>query len=186
VKHLILSKASSLCVLMSVSLLSACGQGGGDGNATEEQNIARAQLLGPENESLGEAIVGNGDDGLIVQIRAEGLSAGQHGVHLHAIGTCEGPDFKSAGGHWNPDGKEHGLDNPKGSHKGDFPNLDIGEDGKGSLEAVVPGVSLSGDKNPLLDEDGSAIVIHAGPDDLKSDPSGNSGGRVACGVLTLQ
>lgn len=122
-------------------------------------------------------------DGLQVTLSATGLTPGIHGVHIHTVGTCTAPDFASAGGHWNPTAKHHGMENPGGAHMGDLPNITIGADGTGTLTFTVPGASLSGGDNPLLDADGAAIVVHAGPDDMKTDPSGNSGGRVACGVI---
>tara|TARA_R110002124_G_scaffold13600_7_gene62364 strand:- start:926 stop:1570 length:645 start_codon:yes stop_codon:yes gene_type:complete len=147
-------------------------------------NVARAALVGADQAQYGEVIVAQGDNGLLVNIKAQGMSPGQHGVHIHETGKCEGPDFKSAGGHWNPATKQHGFDNPQGAHAGDFFNLDIGADGTGALEALVRGASLSGGENALLDADGAAFVVHEGPDDLKTDPSGESGGRIACGVFT--
>ena len=112
-------------------------------------------------------------------VDASGLTRGVHGVHIHETGKCEGPAFASAGAHWNPTMKMHGRDNPMGAHEGDLPNLMIGTDGRGSISIDVPGTSAQ-----LLDADGAAVVIHADPDDYKTDPSGNSGGRIACGVLT--
>jgi Cu-Zn family superoxide dismutase len=103
-----------------------------------------------------------------------------HGAHLHTVGKCDGPDFVSAGGHWNPTNMKHGSMNPQGPHEGDMPNLTVGATGKGSLSMKIAGASF----DTLMDADGAAMVIHAGQDDLKSDPSGNSGGRLACGVLT--
>ncbi|MEO9601215.1 superoxide dismutase family protein [Parasphingorhabdus sp.] len=146
-------------------------------------NVARAALIGADETQHGEVIVAQGDAGLLVNINAKGLTPGAHGVHIHEFGKCDGPDFKSAGGHWNPAGKQHGFDNPQGAHAGDFFNLDIGADGTGALEATVSGAMLSGAESALLDADGAAFVVHAGPDDLKTDPSGESGGRVACGIF---
>jgi Cu-Zn family superoxide dismutase len=94
-------------------------------------------------------------------------------------GKCDPPDFASAGGHWNPTGHQHGMKNPAGPHAGDMPNLDVGSDGRGHLVFTLPGGTYEG----LMDEDGAAIVVHAKPDDLTTDPSGNSGGRIACGVF---
>ncbi len=117
------------------------------------------------------------DDGRMI-VSGVGMAAGAHGLHIHEFGRCEGPDFKTAGGHWNPDMKQHGRDNPMGSHRGDFPNLLIGADGTGSISVVLPG---GGDG--LIDADGASVIVHAGPDDFKTDPSGNSGARLACAVL---
>ncbi|MEH6755951.1 MAG: superoxide dismutase family protein [Parasphingorhabdus sp.] len=166
--------------------LTACSGGGDSAEPEPVDSIVRAVLTGADNSPYGEVIIGEGDGGLLVQIKAEGLTSGTRGVHIHEVGTCEGPDFKSAGGHWNPGGKEHGFDNPKGAHMGDFFNLEIGEDGKGSLETKIEGASLKGGPNALMDADGAAFVIHAGPDDLKTDPSGESGGRIACGVFEME
>jgi Cu-Zn family superoxide dismutase len=122
-------------------------------------------------------------DGIAVHIQAHGMKPGSYGIHVHAVGQCAGPAFASAGGHWNPTGKQHGRDNPMGMHEGDLPNLVIGSDGNGTLDAVVAGGKLSDGAAALLDADGAAIVIHAAADDYKTDPSGNSGARVACGVV---
>ena len=113
-----------------------------------------------------------------------GLPAGTHGIHLHAVGRCDAPDFASAGGHYNPASTHHGLENPAGPHAGDFPNVVVGSDGSTTLDLTNPRVTL--DVNPvggLFDADGTAIVVHAGADDQRSDPSGNSGARIACGVI---
>ncbi len=108
-------------------------------------------------------------------IEATGLPAGVHGLHLHAVGRCDAPDFTSAGPHWNPTNREHGSENPAGPHLGDLPNLTVGPDGRGGVTLAVP--------PGLLDGDGAALVIHAEPDDYRTDPSGNSGARIACAVL---
>ena len=107
-----------------------------------------------------------------------GLTAGQHGMHIHTIGQCTLPDFTSAGGHLNPGGKQHGLENPAGSHEGDLPMLVADASGAASMSFTVP-ATLS----TLFDVDGAAFVIHADADDMKTDPTGNSGSRVMCGVL---
>ena len=121
--------------------------------------------------------------GLRITATAAGLPPGPHGFHVHTTGKCDAPGFTTAGGHLNPMGKMHGTDNPMGSHLGDLPNLIVRADGTASLSR-----RLSGDAatltSALFDADGTAIVVHAGPDDYKTDPSGNSGARIACGVLT--
>lgn len=177
------SEWMSLTSLMIIPMtLVGCGDSGvspGDVSG----NVARAQLLGADQTEYGEVIVAQGDGQLIVNINAINMSPGPHGVHIHAVGKCEAPDFKSAGGHWNPTEKEHGFENQKGAHMGDLFNLDIGDDGTGSLEAAIEGGSLKEGEGALLDADGAAFVVHEGPDDLKTDPSGESGGRLACGVF---
>ena len=114
--------------------------------------------------------------GVEVRVQAAGLAPGHYGVHLHAVGRCEAPAFASAGPHWNPTARQHGTLNPAGHHLGDLPNLDVDAQGAGRLEFAIAGASLSG-------ADGTALVIHAAADDYRTDPSGNSGARIACGVL---
>lgn len=167
--------------LLPIALIS-CGESG-ESPGEVSGNVARAQLLGGDQTEYGEVIAAQGDGRLIVNVNAKNMSPGPHGIHIHAIGKCEGPDFKSAGGHWNPTEKEHGFENEKGAHMGDLFNLDIGEDGTGSLEATIEGGSLKEGDSALLDSDGAVFVVHEGSDDLKSDPSGESGGRLACGVF---
>ena len=133
--------------------------------------------------TMARANVSEMGSGLQVRVEAMGMRPGAYGAHLHTTGRCDAPDFASAGPHWNPTGQQHGKNNPQGTHKGDLPNLTVGTDGRGSFEVTIPGASIGGGPNPLLDADGAAVVIHAGADDYRTDPSGNSGGRIACGVL---
>lgn len=147
---------------------------------------ASAKLMAGDGAARGGATVMQARDGLHVVVRAMGLTPGVHAVHVHTTGKCVGPDFTSAGGHWNPTAKQHGKDNPAGMHMGDMPNMTVGPDGSGAIEYHIPGGSLKSGSTPLLDADGAAIVVHAQPDDNKSDPAGNAGGRVACGVLAAK
>ncbi|WP_240330730.1 superoxide dismutase family protein [Sphingorhabdus sp. Alg239-R122] len=147
--------------------------------------VARAELHMASGEAVGEAIIAQGSDGLLLTLNAENLPAGEKGVHIHMTGACKTPDFKSAGGHWNPQGAQHGLENPQGAHAGDLPNLVIAGNGTGILEASIAGGTVQEGDMALMDSDGAAFVIHAGPDDMKTDPSGDSGSRIACGVFAL-
>ena len=104
---------------------------------------------------------------------------GAHGAHVHTVGRCDPLGFESAGGHWNPTGAKHGANNPAGPHLGDLPNMTVGADGRGTVSFTVPGATMDG----LLDADGATMMVHANADDLVTDPSGNSGGRIACGVF---
>lgn len=122
-------------------------------------------------------------DGVRIRIEAAGLARGTYGAHIHTTGRCDPPGFESAGGHWNPTNRRHGSQDPQGQHKGDLPNLMVGSTGQGSLEYTIPGVQLTGGATDMLDADGAALVIHAGADDYRTDPSGNSGARIACGVF---
>jgi superoxide dismutase, Cu-Zn family len=116
----------------------------------------------------------------IVSVSVSGMAPGVHGLHIHEIGKCEGPDFKTAGAHWNPMMKQHGRDNPMGAHAGDLPNVTVAANGKGSAQFTI-----ASPMSPMMDGDGASIVIHATADDYRTDPSGNSGGRIACGVIRL-
>jgi Cu-Zn family superoxide dismutase len=141
------------------------------------------ELRRADGSLVGRAMVWQGPTGLEVRVQAAGLPAGHYGVHLHAVGRCEGPDFGSAGPHWNPTGRQHGSLNPRGHHLGDLPNLDVDEHGAGRLEFTIAGASATNGADGIFDADGTAVVIHAGADDYQTDPSGNSGARIACGVL---
>ncbi len=118
-----------------------------------------------------------------ISIAVTGVSGGVHGAHLHTTGSCDAADFSSAGSHLNPGGRQHGHENPAGAHLGDLPNITVGADGTGMVTAILPG-TRDEVLARIFDADGTAVVVHAGPDDYRTDPSGNSGGRIACGVLT--
>jgi Cu-Zn family superoxide dismutase len=171
--------------------LTACAT---DTEATEPEGAVVSSTIGPplltaelrdaQGRARARATAEQSGDSLRVRIDATGMSPGSYGAHLHTVGRCDAPAFASAGPHWNPTGQMHGKDNPKGMHKGDLPNLMVGADGRGSLEYTIPNAGLSGMlPNRLIDEDGAAVVIHAKADDYRTDPSGNSGDRIACGVL---
>lgn len=122
--------------------------------------------------------------GVRVRVTAEGLAPGTYAVHVHAVGRCDPPDFASAGPHWNPTTRQHGRLNPMGPHFGDLPNLSVGTDGVGTVELTIAGAWLRTGERPMIDGDGASLVVHANPDDYRTDPSGNSGARIACGVLS--
>ncbi|MCP1468712.1 Cu-Zn family superoxide dismutase [Sphingobium sp. OAS761] len=172
-----------LAVLPLGLALSACATTSEMAAPPAEAPTARASLAAGDGSARGGATVTEAADGLHVLVKAQGLTPGLHAVHIHTTGTCTGPDFTSAGGHWNPTGRQHGKDNPQGQHMGDMPNMIAGSDGTGEMEYVVPGGKIMTGATPLLDTDGAAIVIHAKADDNMSDPAGNAGSRVACGVL---
>lgn len=148
---------------------------------------ASAVLKDPAGAVIGFASFTEDATGIVhVNVHVEAISPGLHGTHIHAVGSCDGttvPPFASAGGHFNPGGGQHGLDNPAGPHAGDLPNLTVNEAGVGHLNATTDRVTLSPGWRSLFDADGSALVIHADPDDQATDPTGNSGGRVACGII---
>lgn len=170
--------ASVACVTLAAAAIPAAAEMGMTGKGR-----AMADLVDAQGAIKGHAMAMQDKDGLHISVHASGLTPGVHAVHVHAIGTCTAPDFKSAGGHWNPTMKQHGRDNPAGMHMGDMPNMTVGADGTGSLETVIAGGMLTGGDMPLLDADGAAIVIHETADDYKTDPAGAAGARIACGVL---
>ena len=149
------------------------------GTPTAGGASAAATLAYANGAPAGHATMTEVAGGLRLTADITGATPGTHGIHVHTVGRCDAPDFQTAGGHWNPGMMKHGTMNPQGPHAGDLPNIVIGNDGRGTVGVTLPGATMAG----LLDADGSAIVLHAGPDDLKTDPGGNSGSRVACGVF---
>ena len=145
-----------------------------------------AMLSDAQGKQIGQATFVQQGGGVKMTVIANGLIPGLHGIHLHAVGQCKGPDFASAGGHWNPMHKMHGTQSPQGPHMGDLPNITVGPEGKGRLETTIAGATLDSGPMGLLDSDGTALVIHAGPADNQTDPSGPIGGRVACGFVTAR
>lgn len=155
---------------------------GGCATTAPSGDSASTTLAEPGGRVVGRAIVVQETGNARVRIEAEGLAAGTYAAHIHRTGLCEGPAFDSAGPHWNPAGRQHGFNNPAGSHAGDLPNLVVGADGRGTLNFTVRSATLRGETG-ILDADGASVMIHARPDDYRTDPSGNSGARIACGVL---
>ena len=145
--------------------------------------VATVELRDAGNRVVAQATLTEVSGGVRIVLEASGLRPGPKGVHLHAAGKCEPPAFASAGDHLNPQNKPHGLLNPDGPHAGDLPNITIDADGKGRLETFTERVSLGPGSASLFDDDGTALVIHAAPDDFKTDPSGNTGPRIACGIV---
>lgn len=143
---------------------------------------AQATLKDPDGKEVGHATLFGTTGGVLISLNLTAVPAGERAFHIHAVGKCEPPKFESAGPHFNPEEHQHGIMNPKGPHAGDMPNLHVPESGAVQIEVLNSTVALT--EASLLDTDGSAIVIHASADDYKTDPAGNAGDRIACGVIT--
>lgn len=145
---------------------------------------AAAELRDAQGQVVAQATFTQTAAGVRLVVEARGLPPGEKGIHIHEVGRCEPPGFISAGGHFNPGRRQHGLENPAGPHAGDLPNIRIDAQGAGRLETTTDRITLGSGPTSLFDADGSALVIHAAPDDHRTDPTGNSGARIACGVIS--
>ena len=160
--------------------LHAAGVPGAAEPGAGSQAEATAALKNAEGDSVGSVALKQGPQGTLLHARLTGLPPGTHAIHVHTVGACEPPDFESAGGHYNPDQKKHGLFREDGFHAGDLPNIHVPESGTLEVEVFTERLKLTDD---LFGGDGTSMVIHRDPDDYRSDPAGHAGERVACGVI---
>jgi Cu-Zn family superoxide dismutase len=146
---------------------------------------ATAELMDASGAKKGTATLRPMGDGIHIDAEVMGMAPGTYAIHVHTTGTCTPPDFTSAGPHWNPTTRQHGTQNPQGPHKGDLPNLTVLEGGKSArVTSHIQGAAFEGGAGALLDADGASVVVHAAADDYRTDPAGNSGARIVCGVVT--
>ena len=165
--------------LLGILLLSICTLVA----AEKAPKSAKAELRNAQGQSVGKATFKQAREGVKISVQVFNVPPGPHAFHIHAVGKCDSPDFKTAGGHFNPESLKHGLKNPAGPHAGDMPNITVGQNGKGKAALLNKRVTLAAGTNSLFHEGGTALVIHEKADDDMTDPAGNAGNRIACGVI---
>ncbi len=170
-------------LLLAVLIAPACAGRSSGTTGAGAQQIATGEFISFDGRKVGEARLTQTANGVHVHAEFASIAPGVHGLHIHAVGLCDAPGFTTASGHFNPATKKHGFKNPEGHHAGDLPNVSIPLSGGARVDTTTTDVTLAAGAGSLLDADGSALVLHDSPDDYATDPSGNSGRRIACAVI---
>jgi Cu-Zn family superoxide dismutase len=173
------------CFYLLVFTLSACGAKEVSVQpAAADSSIIKTTIINVKGNKIGTAVLSPDAEGVKIHLEATKLPPGMHGFHIHEFGLCDKPDFVTAGMHLNPFNKQHGFENPQGYHAGDLPNIQVGADGKVNVDLLTKAVTLEkGKPNSLLKDQGVSLIIHEKSDDYMTDPTGNSGARIACGAI---
>ncbi|CAM4331245.1 superoxide dismutase family protein [Lacicoccus alkaliphilus] len=184
-------------LFLMVFIVAACGAGeeagegadeGGDeeGATQEPSEEIEVTMYDTDEEPIGTAVLSEADDGVTIALEAEGLEPGEHGMHIHDAGLCQGPNFETAGDHFNPTDASHGFDHEDGPHAGDLENIEVAEDGTVSTEVPADNVTILDEEveTSLMTDSGTSLIIHSDADDYVSQPSGDAGDPIACGVIT--
>jgi len=171
-----------LIVLVSVLGVEAAAQK--KAPAAARPGKVTVQLKDAQGKPVGTAVVSPAKQGVSIALNLMGLPPGEHALHIHSVAKCEGPAFTTAGGHFNPDMKKHGLQNPDGPHAGDMANFTVTAKGTAKSTITDTRVDMGDDAHSIFSNGGTALVIHAKADDMKTDPAGNAGDRIACGTIT--
>jgi Cu-Zn family superoxide dismutase len=178
---------TTICTAAALSLgavlIAGAQEPAGTTGARDPMMVAHADMKNAQGESIGRAELKDTPNGVLITLRLDRAPEGEHAFHIHEVGRCEAPAFESAGGHFNPTGAGHGFLDPKGPHAGDLPNVHVGSDGRLHVELFADEIGLATGERTLFDDNGSAVVLHAKPDDYQTNPAGDAGDRLACGVV---
>jgi superoxide dismutase, Cu-Zn family len=169
--------------VLAGSAIARDGTGPAPDARSRQAKPVTVKLVDAKSDSIGTATLSPAQAGVTIALALKGLSAGEHAIHVHRTASCEAPGFTSAGGHFNPERKQHGMNNPQGPHAGDMPNFTVDAAGRSTATIIAPGVTLADGPHSVFTGGGTALVIHEKADDMRSDPAGNAGTRIACGVI---
>jgi Cu-Zn family superoxide dismutase len=175
-------KCPTLLALSALLFATTLGAQARPGRQAAEKK-ARAEIRNAKGEKIGEAILEKAKEGVKIKLHVSSLPPGEHALHIHAVAKCDPPDFKTAGPHFNPESKKHGTKNAEGPHAGDLPNFVVAEDGHARVSITATRVTLGKGRDSVFHPDGTSLVVHEKPDDYATDPAGNAGARIACGVI---